>query len=151
MQLHRAFIIHCVLGDGQANVRFTFLCSSCVGVEEEEAPDIDIYHCPNCEKTHGKSTCKYPCAASSPHTAGSGRLDNRSLLFWSLQKAHLSTMCHKYWNSNQSVRKDVSGRKLGAGWWSFGCSLRHMCELRQGTRLDSCSPQPHNKRVSLLA
>uniref|UniRef100_A0A8B9BRV8 Lysine-specific demethylase PHF2 n=1 Tax=Anser brachyrhynchus TaxID=132585 RepID=A0A8B9BRV8_9AVES len=31
---------------------------SCVGVEEEEAPDIDIYHCPNCEKTHGKSTCK---------------------------------------------------------------------------------------------
>uniref|UniRef100_A0A8C4M168 PHD finger protein 2 n=1 Tax=Equus asinus asinus TaxID=83772 RepID=A0A8C4M168_EQUAS len=31
---------------------------NCVGVEEEEAPDIDIYHCPNCEKTHGKSTCK---------------------------------------------------------------------------------------------
>uniref|UniRef100_A0A452QNR4 PHD finger protein 2 n=1 Tax=Ursus americanus TaxID=9643 RepID=A0A452QNR4_URSAM len=30
----------------------------CVGVEEEEAPDIDIYHCPNCEKTHGKSTLK---------------------------------------------------------------------------------------------
>uniref|UniRef100_A0A452UM35 PHD finger protein 2 n=1 Tax=Ursus maritimus TaxID=29073 RepID=A0A452UM35_URSMA len=28
------------------------------GVEEEEAPDIDIYHCPNCEKTHGKSTLK---------------------------------------------------------------------------------------------
>uniref|UniRef100_A0A2K5YKN4 GRC5 n=1 Tax=Mandrillus leucophaeus TaxID=9568 RepID=A0A2K5YKN4_MANLE len=32
--------------------------SVCVGVEEEEAPDIDIYHCPNCEKTHGKSTLK---------------------------------------------------------------------------------------------
>ncbi|XP_021104160.1 lysine-specific demethylase PHF2 [Heterocephalus glaber] len=32
--------------------------ASCVGVEEEEAPDIDIYHCPNCEKTHGKSTLK---------------------------------------------------------------------------------------------
>ncbi|XP_056380292.1 lysine-specific demethylase PHF2 isoform X10 [Hyla sarda] len=31
---------------------------SCVGVEEDEAPDIDIYHCPNCEKTHGKSTLK---------------------------------------------------------------------------------------------
>ncbi|XP_019360596.1 PREDICTED: lysine-specific demethylase PHF2 isoform X4 [Gavialis gangeticus] len=30
----------------------------CVGVEEDEAPDIDIYHCPNCEKTHGKSTLK---------------------------------------------------------------------------------------------
>ncbi|XP_077428882.1 lysine-specific demethylase phf2 isoform X2 [Vanacampus margaritifer] len=31
---------------------------SCVGVDEEDAPDIDIYHCPNCEKTHGKSTLK---------------------------------------------------------------------------------------------
>ncbi|XP_029820518.1 lysine-specific demethylase PHF2 [Manacus vitellinus] len=41
-----------------ANVIFTFFYSSCVGVEEEEAPDIDIYHCPNCEKTHGKSTLK---------------------------------------------------------------------------------------------
>lgn len=28
-------------------------------MEEEEAPDIDIYHCPNCEKTHGKSTREY--------------------------------------------------------------------------------------------
>lgn len=35
------------------------LCSfSCVGVDEDDAPDIDIYHCPNCEKTHGKSTRK---------------------------------------------------------------------------------------------
>uniref|UniRef100_A0AAY4EHG0 Lysine-specific demethylase PHF2 n=1 Tax=Denticeps clupeoides TaxID=299321 RepID=A0AAY4EHG0_9TELE len=32
---------------------------SCVGVDEDDAPDIDIYHCPNCEKTHGKSTCKF--------------------------------------------------------------------------------------------
>uniref|UniRef100_A0A4W3IBY5 PHD finger protein 2 n=1 Tax=Callorhinchus milii TaxID=7868 RepID=A0A4W3IBY5_CALMI len=31
---------------------------SCVGVEEDEAPYIDIYHCPNCEKTHGQSTMK---------------------------------------------------------------------------------------------
>uniref|UniRef100_A0A665WIA7 JmjC domain-containing protein n=2 Tax=Echeneis naucrates TaxID=173247 RepID=A0A665WIA7_ECHNA len=30
----------------------------CVGVDEDDAPDIDIYHCPNCEKTHGKSTLK---------------------------------------------------------------------------------------------
>ncbi|MGH0182675.1 UNVERIFIED_CONTAM: hypothetical protein FKN15_010533 [Acipenser sinensis] len=30
----------------------------CVDVDEEEAPDIDIYHCPNCEKSHGKSTLK---------------------------------------------------------------------------------------------
>ncbi|XP_041080951.1 lysine-specific demethylase phf2 isoform X2 [Polyodon spathula] len=27
---------------------------SCVGVDEEEAPDIDIYHCPNCEQSHVK-------------------------------------------------------------------------------------------------
>uniref|UniRef100_A0A671WWZ8 PHD finger protein 2 n=2 Tax=Sparus aurata TaxID=8175 RepID=A0A671WWZ8_SPAAU len=31
---------------------------ACVGVDEDDAPDIDIYHCPNCEKTHGKSTLK---------------------------------------------------------------------------------------------
>ncbi|XP_029630068.1 lysine-specific demethylase phf2 [Salmo trutta] len=31
---------------------------SCVGVDEDEAPDIDVYHCPNCEKTDGKSTMK---------------------------------------------------------------------------------------------
>lgn len=47
----------------QTNVISAFKYSSCVGVEEEEAPDIDIYHCPNCEKTHGKSTCKYTCTA----------------------------------------------------------------------------------------
>ncbi|XP_014807014.1 PREDICTED: lysine-specific demethylase PHF2 [Calidris pugnax] len=46
------------LGWARANVIFAFVYSSCVGVEEEEAPDIDIYHCPNCEKTHGKSTLK---------------------------------------------------------------------------------------------
>uniref|UniRef100_A0A4W3IBU9 PHD finger protein 2 n=1 Tax=Callorhinchus milii TaxID=7868 RepID=A0A4W3IBU9_CALMI len=37
-----------------------FPCSdfeSCC-VEEDEAPYIDIYHCPNCEKTHGQSTMK---------------------------------------------------------------------------------------------
>ncbi|XP_055504144.1 lysine-specific demethylase phf2 isoform X2 [Leucoraja erinacea] len=33
-------------------------CASCVSVEEDEAPDIDIYHCPNCEKIHGQSTMK---------------------------------------------------------------------------------------------
>uniref|UniRef100_A0A8C9ZEN3 Lysine-specific demethylase PHF2 n=1 Tax=Sander lucioperca TaxID=283035 RepID=A0A8C9ZEN3_SANLU len=31
---------------------------SCVGVDEDDAPDIDVYHCPNCEKNHGKSTLK---------------------------------------------------------------------------------------------
>lgn len=38
------------------------LCFSCVGVDEDEAPDIDVYHCPNCEETHGKSTCEYMSA-----------------------------------------------------------------------------------------
>lgn len=31
-----------------------FLCS-CVGVEEDKATEIDLYHCPNCEVTHGPS------------------------------------------------------------------------------------------------
>ncbi|KAM5145313.1 histone lysine demethylase PHF8 isoform 1-T1 [Mantella aurantiaca] len=32
---------------------------SCVGVEEEKASDIDLYHCPNCQITHGPSVSKY--------------------------------------------------------------------------------------------
>lgn len=52
------------------------LCFSCVGVEEEEAPDIDIYHCPNCEKTHGKSTCKY--SPGSMLTSGHGAMSHPS-------------------------------------------------------------------------
>ncbi|XP_007667876.2 histone lysine demethylase PHF8 isoform X1 [Ornithorhynchus anatinus] len=31
---------------------------SCVGVEEEKAADIDLYHCPNCEILHGPSVMK---------------------------------------------------------------------------------------------
>ncbi|CAH2316341.1 histone lysine demethylase PHF8 isoform X2 [Pelobates cultripes] len=31
---------------------------SCVGVEEEKASEIDLYHCPNCEITHGPSVMK---------------------------------------------------------------------------------------------
>ncbi|CAN0103108.1 unnamed protein product [Lampetra planeri] len=31
---------------------------SCVGVEEHQAVDIDLYHCPNCAKTHGSSLMK---------------------------------------------------------------------------------------------
>lgn len=35
---------------------------SCVGVEEEKAADIDLYHCPNCEVLHGPSIMKKtPC------------------------------------------------------------------------------------------
>lgn len=35
-----------------------FLCS-CVGVEEEKATEIDLYHCPNCQVTHGPSVSKF--------------------------------------------------------------------------------------------
>ncbi|XP_048475784.1 histone lysine demethylase PHF8, partial [Rhincodon typus] len=31
---------------------------SCVGVEEDEAAEIDLYHCPNCEVVHGPSVMK---------------------------------------------------------------------------------------------
>ncbi|KAM4696570.1 histone lysine demethylase PHF8 [Rhinophrynus dorsalis] len=31
---------------------------SCVGVEEENASEIDLYHCPNCQITHGPSVMK---------------------------------------------------------------------------------------------
>ncbi|XP_041035518.1 histone lysine demethylase PHF8 isoform X2 [Carcharodon carcharias] len=31
---------------------------SCVGVEEDKAAEIDLYHCPNCEKAHGPSVMK---------------------------------------------------------------------------------------------
>ncbi|XP_030050132.1 histone lysine demethylase PHF8 [Microcaecilia unicolor] len=31
---------------------------SCVGVEEEKAAEIDLYHCPNCEAQHGPSVLK---------------------------------------------------------------------------------------------
>lgn len=31
---------------------------SCVGVEEDKAADIDLYHCPNCQVTHGPPVSK---------------------------------------------------------------------------------------------
>uniref|UniRef100_A0A3P8RKK1 PHD finger protein 8 n=1 Tax=Amphiprion percula TaxID=161767 RepID=A0A3P8RKK1_AMPPE len=33
---------------------------SCVGVEEDKAAEIDLYHCPNCQVTHGPSVSKLP-------------------------------------------------------------------------------------------
>lgn len=42
-----------------------FLCS-CVGVEEDKATEIDLYHCPNCQVTHGPSVSK---SFRSPHPA----------------------------------------------------------------------------------
>lgn len=50
-------IVFAVLNTVHGRLNHLFLCRlSCVGVDEDDAPDIDIYHCPNCEKTHGKST-----------------------------------------------------------------------------------------------
>lgn len=44
------------------------LFCSCVGVEEDKAAEIDLYHCPNCEVTHGPSVSEstffmFPCHA----------------------------------------------------------------------------------------
>uniref|UniRef100_A0A8C4NW61 PHD finger protein 8 n=1 Tax=Dicentrarchus labrax TaxID=13489 RepID=A0A8C4NW61_DICLA len=41
---------------------------SCVGVEEDKAAEIDLYHCPNCQVTHGPSVSKDP---SRPVKTGS--------------------------------------------------------------------------------
>lgn len=35
---------------------------SCVGVEEEAAAEIDLYHCPKCEVLHGPSVSESPIA-----------------------------------------------------------------------------------------
>nr|XP_058147451.1 histone lysine demethylase PHF8 isoform X3 [Dasypus novemcinctus] len=40
---------------------------SCVGVEEEKAADIDLYHCPNCEVLHGPSVMKKRRGSSKGH------------------------------------------------------------------------------------
>ncbi|XP_023660820.2 lysine-specific demethylase phf2-like isoform X2 [Paramormyrops kingsleyae] len=45
---------------------------SCVGVDEDEAPDIDVYHCPNCETQHGKSTLKKKKTWNKQDTGQSG-------------------------------------------------------------------------------
>uniref|UniRef100_A0A672Z9X6 PHD finger protein 8 n=1 Tax=Sphaeramia orbicularis TaxID=375764 RepID=A0A672Z9X6_9TELE len=41
---------------------------SCVGVEEDKAAEIDLYHCPNCQVTHGPSVIRDP---SRPVKTGS--------------------------------------------------------------------------------
>lgn len=35
-----------------------FFCS-CVGVQEHQASDIEIYHCPSCQMMNGPLVCKY--------------------------------------------------------------------------------------------
>uniref|UniRef100_A0A8C9TM21 PHD finger protein 8 n=1 Tax=Scleropages formosus TaxID=113540 RepID=A0A8C9TM21_SCLFO len=50
---------------------------SCVGVEEEKAAEIDQYHCPNCQVTHGPSISKclssWARQASRPIKTGSSQ------------------------------------------------------------------------------
>uniref|UniRef100_A0A8C6R975 Histone lysine demethylase PHF8 n=1 Tax=Nannospalax galili TaxID=1026970 RepID=A0A8C6R975_NANGA len=46
---------------------------SCVGVEEEKAADIDLYHCPNCEVLHGPSIMKKRRGSSKGHDSHKGK------------------------------------------------------------------------------
>ncbi|XP_006162482.1 histone lysine demethylase PHF8 isoform X5 [Tupaia chinensis] len=46
---------------------------SCVGVEEEKAADIDLYHCPNCEVLHGPSIMKKRRGSSKGHDTQKGK------------------------------------------------------------------------------
>uniref|UniRef100_A0A8C7ABB9 Histone lysine demethylase PHF8 n=2 Tax=Neovison vison TaxID=452646 RepID=A0A8C7ABB9_NEOVI len=46
---------------------------SCVGVEEEKAADIDLYHCPNCEVLHGPSIMKKRRVSSKGHDTQKGK------------------------------------------------------------------------------
>ncbi|XP_052026071.1 histone lysine demethylase PHF8 isoform X5 [Apodemus sylvaticus] len=46
---------------------------SCVGVEEEKAADIDLYHCPNCEVLHGPSIMKKRRVSSKGHDNHKGK------------------------------------------------------------------------------
>ncbi|XP_010609049.1 histone lysine demethylase PHF8 isoform X2 [Fukomys damarensis] len=46
---------------------------SCVGVEEEKAAEIDLYHCPNCEVLHGPSIMKKRRGSSKGHDAHKGK------------------------------------------------------------------------------
>uniref|UniRef100_A0A8C5QYR7 PHD finger protein 8 n=1 Tax=Leptobrachium leishanense TaxID=445787 RepID=A0A8C5QYR7_9ANUR len=41
---------------------------SCVGVEEEKASEIDLYHCPNCAVTNGPSVMKRRRGSQKPDT-----------------------------------------------------------------------------------
>ncbi|XP_065427272.1 histone lysine demethylase PHF8 isoform X2 [Chrysemys picta bellii] len=46
---------------------------SCVGVEEDAAADIDLYHCPNCQLAHGPSVMKRRRGPQKQQDAGLSR------------------------------------------------------------------------------
>ncbi|XP_030625272.1 histone lysine demethylase PHF8 [Chanos chanos] len=51
---------------------------SCVGVEEDKAAEIDLYHCPNCQVTHGPSVMRKRRGGSKQaDTGGMGRDSGR--------------------------------------------------------------------------
>ncbi|KAK7916207.1 hypothetical protein WMY93_011968 [Mugilogobius chulae] len=43
---------------------------SCVGVEEENAAEIDLYHCPNCQVIHGPSVMRKRRGGNKQSDAG---------------------------------------------------------------------------------
>ncbi|KAJ8362800.1 hypothetical protein SKAU_G00116310 [Synaphobranchus kaupii] len=45
---------------------------SCVGVEEEKATEIDLYHCPNCQVTHGPSVMRKRRGSHKQSDSGGG-------------------------------------------------------------------------------
>uniref|UniRef100_A0A8C2CQD5 PHD finger protein 8 n=1 Tax=Cyprinus carpio TaxID=7962 RepID=A0A8C2CQD5_CYPCA len=58
---------------------------SCVGVEEDKAADIDQYHCPNCQVTHGPSVMRKRRGAIKHSDAGVGRDSGRPVKTGSAQ------------------------------------------------------------------
>ncbi|XP_051873924.1 lysine-specific demethylase phf2 isoform X1 [Pristis pectinata] len=84
---------------------------SCVGVEEDEAPDIDIYHCPNCEKTHGQSTMKKKRQKYEPiHTVDIIRpVQNGSQVF-------IKELRSRTFPSAEEVIQRLTGTQLSLGY-----------------------------------
>ncbi|XP_041047845.1 lysine-specific demethylase phf2 isoform X1 [Carcharodon carcharias] len=84
---------------------------SCVGVEEDEAPDIDIYHCPNCEKTHGQSTMKKKRQKYEPiHTVDIIRpVQNGSQVF-------IKELRSRTFPSAEEVIQRLTGTQLSLGF-----------------------------------
>ncbi|XP_061687384.1 lysine-specific demethylase phf2 isoform X8 [Syngnathoides biaculeatus] len=85
---------------------------SCVGVDEDDAPDIDLYHCPNCEKTHGKSTLK--------------RKKN-----WNKHDTWQNTDIQAVQNGSQVFIKELRSRTFPS--WD---RLQHSCDHRAAKKMD---------------
>uniref|UniRef100_A0AAR2M000 PHD finger protein 8 n=1 Tax=Pygocentrus nattereri TaxID=42514 RepID=A0AAR2M000_PYGNA len=59
---------------------------SCVGVEEDKAAEIDLYHCPNCQVTHGPSVMRKRRGGSKQSESGAvGRESGRPVKTGSAQ------------------------------------------------------------------